>query len=181
MRDIDPFLGATRSSCLAWIKESKQTWTDLAALTGIPTSRLRTLNLDAVDLSQLAAVLDTMRPFDFENEAAKRAKNTDDIETARHLAEITAGFKEHFPQEWESTMNAAQEQAEYVTKFEELSRPLTEVWRDVSFIEERPDKRRLNCERCDYEWLARRSTPPKACPRCQSPYWNRVEATASAE
>ena len=29
------------------------------------------------------------------------------------------------------------------------------------------------CERCKHEWAGRLSRPPKVCPRCNSPYWNK--------
>lgn len=28
------------------------------------------------------------------------------------------------------------------------------------------------CGRCDYKWLPRGANPPKACPKCHSPYWD---------
>jgi len=29
------------------------------------------------------------------------------------------------------------------------------------------------CDRCEHEWLPReKSTDPKVCPKCKSPYWN---------
>lgn len=33
---------------------------------------------------------------------------------------------------------------------------------------------KLHCLRCLYEWYPRSETMPKYCPRCNSPYWNRV-------
>ena len=32
---------------------------------------------------------------------------------------------------------------------------------------------KLKCTRCEHSWVPRRSNPPKTCPRCRSPYWNR--------
>ena len=31
------------------------------------------------------------------------------------------------------------------------------------------------CQRCGHEWLPRRNSknPPKVCPKCKSPYWDR--------
>jgi len=29
------------------------------------------------------------------------------------------------------------------------------------------------CKRCKHEWAGRLSRPPKVCPRCNSPYWNK--------
>lgn len=31
------------------------------------------------------------------------------------------------------------------------------------------------CKRCDYEWLGKLENP-KACPKCNSPYWNKERA-----
>ena len=28
------------------------------------------------------------------------------------------------------------------------------------------------CERCEYEWIARKKAYPRVCPRCKSPYWD---------
>ena len=32
---------------------------------------------------------------------------------------------------------------------------------------------RLHCNRCGYAWFPRQEQPPKACPACGSPYWNK--------
>ena len=32
---------------------------------------------------------------------------------------------------------------------------------------------KLKCNRCKHEWLPRKETPPKTCPNCNSPYWNK--------
>jgi DNA-directed RNA polymerase subunit RPC12/RpoP len=29
------------------------------------------------------------------------------------------------------------------------------------------------CERCRAEWVPRSEQPPRVCPRCKSPYWDR--------
>lgn len=29
------------------------------------------------------------------------------------------------------------------------------------------------CTRCDHQWVPRRPTPPRVCPTCKSPYWDR--------
>ena len=29
------------------------------------------------------------------------------------------------------------------------------------------------CERCEHEWVPREEQPPRVCPRCKSPYWDR--------
>jgi len=31
----------------------------------------------------------------------------------------------------------------------------------------------LKCKRCGHEWTPRNDKPPKVCPKCKSPYWNR--------
>jgi hypothetical protein len=31
----------------------------------------------------------------------------------------------------------------------------------------------LECTRCHHKWLPRNSQPPKFCPGCNSPYWNK--------
>ena len=30
----------------------------------------------------------------------------------------------------------------------------------------------FQCERCDHVWVPRATTPPRACPKCKSPYWD---------
>lgn len=32
---------------------------------------------------------------------------------------------------------------------------------------------RLQCKRCGHEWSPRSDSPPKVCPKCKSPYWDR--------
>lgn len=29
------------------------------------------------------------------------------------------------------------------------------------------------CERCRHEWVPLRSGPPRVCPKCKSPYWDK--------
>jgi predicted Zn-ribbon and HTH transcriptional regulator len=29
------------------------------------------------------------------------------------------------------------------------------------------------CERCGHEWVPRINQPPRVCPKCKSPYWDR--------
>jgi|GEM_PF-5311554 len=29
------------------------------------------------------------------------------------------------------------------------------------------------CERCEHEWVPREGPPPRVCPKCKSPYWDR--------
>ena len=29
------------------------------------------------------------------------------------------------------------------------------------------------CERCSHQWVPRDDKPPKVCPKCKSPYWDR--------
>lgn len=29
------------------------------------------------------------------------------------------------------------------------------------------------CERCAHEWIPRDDQPPRVCPKCKSPYWDR--------
>jgi hypothetical protein len=31
------------------------------------------------------------------------------------------------------------------------------------------------CKRCNYGWVSRKSEPPITCPRCKSPFWNRLK------
>lgn len=31
----------------------------------------------------------------------------------------------------------------------------------------------LHCLRCGHDWIRRTRTPPKQCPHCHSPYWNK--------
>ena len=33
---------------------------------------------------------------------------------------------------------------------------------------------KLHCSRCGYSWFPRKPTPPKNCPDCNSPYWNKA-------
>lgn len=32
---------------------------------------------------------------------------------------------------------------------------------------------RLTCTRCGHTWIPNRDQPPKVCPKCKSPYWDR--------
>jgi len=36
----------------------------------------------------------------------------------------------------------------------------------------------LTCKRCLHRWYPRITTPPKRCPQCQSPYWNKERKNA---
>ena len=36
------------------------------------------------------------------------------------------------------------------------------------------------CERCGHEWVPRNDRPPKVCPKCKSPYWDRERRTRPA-
>jgi hypothetical protein len=29
------------------------------------------------------------------------------------------------------------------------------------------------CERCTHEWVPKAETPPRVCPKCKSPYWDK--------
>jgi len=31
----------------------------------------------------------------------------------------------------------------------------------------------LKCTRCKHKWVPRKPQPPKECPKCRSPYWDR--------
>lgn len=33
--------------------------------------------------------------------------------------------------------------------------------------------RKWACLRCKHEWIPKTERPPKCCPRCNSPYWNK--------
>lgn len=33
--------------------------------------------------------------------------------------------------------------------------------------------RKWGCTRCKYEWIPKTERPPKFCPGCNSPYWNK--------
>ena len=33
---------------------------------------------------------------------------------------------------------------------------------------------RLRCLRCAHSWIPRKETVPKACPKCHSPYYDRL-------
>lgn len=35
------------------------------------------------------------------------------------------------------------------------------------------------CERCGHEWLPRNEEPPRVCPKCKSPYWDRPKKNKS--
>ena len=35
------------------------------------------------------------------------------------------------------------------------------------------------CERCGHEWYPRADQPPKVCPSCKSPYWDRPRRTTT--
>lgn len=31
----------------------------------------------------------------------------------------------------------------------------------------------FKCKRCSHEWTPRSNKPPRVCPKCKSPYWDR--------
>lgn len=31
------------------------------------------------------------------------------------------------------------------------------------------------CERCGHRWVPRRKEYPRVCPRCKSPYWDKLK------
>jgi predicted Zn-ribbon and HTH transcriptional regulator len=33
---------------------------------------------------------------------------------------------------------------------------------------------KLECKRCPHKWTQRGHDPPTQCPKCKSPYWNRI-------
>lgn len=33
----------------------------------------------------------------------------------------------------------------------------------------------FECERCGYQWIPRNKTIPKNCPKCKSPYWDKLK------
>lgn len=33
----------------------------------------------------------------------------------------------------------------------------------------------LTCLRCNHTWIPRQSKPPKNCPNCKSPYWDKTK------
>lgn len=35
------------------------------------------------------------------------------------------------------------------------------------------------CERCGHEWLPREDKPPRVCPHCKSPYWDKPRQSSS--
>lgn len=39
---------------------------------------------------------------------------------------------------------------------------------------------KLQCKRCTHEWFPKRTTKPKVCPKCKSPYWNRERTKKKA-
>ena len=40
----------------------------------------------------------------------------------------------------------------------------------------------FGCERCGHEWVPRnKDQPPRVCPKCKSPYWDRPRRTPKAE
>jgi len=39
----------------------------------------------------------------------------------------------------------------------------------------------LHCLRCDHIWIRRKATPPKNCPKCISPYWNKPRRVKKSE
>jgi len=32
---------------------------------------------------------------------------------------------------------------------------------------------KLQCNRCEHEWIRRKDKLPNTCPKCSSPYWNK--------
>ena len=40
----------------------------------------------------------------------------------------------------------------------------------------------FGCERCGHEWVPRnKDQPPRVCPKCKSPYWDRPRRTPKKE
>lgn len=37
----------------------------------------------------------------------------------------------------------------------------------------------LACTRCGHTWVPRFDEPPERCPKCNSPYWNRLRTVGS--
>ena len=33
---------------------------------------------------------------------------------------------------------------------------------------------KFTCNRCGHEWVPRENGEPEVCPKCKSPYWNKV-------
>lgn len=33
----------------------------------------------------------------------------------------------------------------------------------------------FRCLRCGHEWLPKRKEEPRVCPKCHSPYWNKLK------
>lgn len=40
---------------------------------------------------------------------------------------------------------------------------------------------RCTCERCGHEWDARQAGTPVSCPKCRSPYWDRMRVRGRKE
>lgn len=36
------------------------------------------------------------------------------------------------------------------------------------------------CSRCGHEWVPRNEAPPRVCPKCKSPYWDRERRAGAA-
>jgi predicted Zn-ribbon and HTH transcriptional regulator len=34
---------------------------------------------------------------------------------------------------------------------------------------------KYECKRCGHEWIPRKETKPVRCPKCKSPYWDKVK------
>lgn len=34
----------------------------------------------------------------------------------------------------------------------------------------------MRCNRCMHVWWPKKNSPPRVCPRCKSPYWNRTRS-----
>ena len=34
---------------------------------------------------------------------------------------------------------------------------------------------KLKCKRCGHQWYPRKPKKPKVCPKCKSPYWNKIK------
>ena len=35
------------------------------------------------------------------------------------------------------------------------------------------------CQRCNHKWIPRKEGKPVACPKCHSPYWNKLRINPS--
>lgn len=78
----------------------------------------------------------------------------------------------HFPKRRDKAAAEIREVLGRNASYDEIAGVLIEYQRTILVALER-GLAYLKCLRCGHRWPQRQEKPPKQCPRCHSPYWNR--------